>query len=225
MPSGSRPLTGSSSSSTPGSPSSAAAMPSRWPMPSENFPARRPRGLGQPDDAEHLVHPATAGSPLLAASARQVAAGAAARVERPGLQQRAHLAQRPAQLAVAAPADPGLPGIRPVQAEDHPHGGGLARAVRPEEAGHHARPHVEAERVDRDRGSVALGEPATSIMSYLRSRSEGHATAHSGPRERGYHPSLDRGFSPASFRPRSGNRRGSRSLAFSAGPSNGEEPA
>lgn len=36
MPSGSRPLTGSSKSSTCGSPSSAAAMPSRWPMPSEN---------------------------------------------------------------------------------------------------------------------------------------------------------------------------------------------
>ncbi|CAM5580761.1 hypothetical protein SFUMM280S_00651 [Streptomyces fumanus] len=35
MPSGSRPLTGSSKSSTWGSPSSAAAMPSRWPMPSE----------------------------------------------------------------------------------------------------------------------------------------------------------------------------------------------
>ncbi len=35
MPSGSRPLTGSSKSSTCGSPSSAAAMPRRWPMPSE----------------------------------------------------------------------------------------------------------------------------------------------------------------------------------------------
>ena len=35
MPSGSRPLTGSSKSSTWGSPSSAAAMPRRWPMPSE----------------------------------------------------------------------------------------------------------------------------------------------------------------------------------------------
>ncbi|KRC95336.1 hypothetical protein ASE41_05980 [Streptomyces sp. Root264] len=35
MPSGSRPLTGSSKSSTWGSPSRAAAMPSRWPMPRE----------------------------------------------------------------------------------------------------------------------------------------------------------------------------------------------
>ena len=42
IPSGSRPLTGSSNSSTPGSPSNVAAMPRRWLIPSENFPARRP---------------------------------------------------------------------------------------------------------------------------------------------------------------------------------------
>ncbi|PSK52165.1 hypothetical protein B0E38_04863 [Streptomyces sp. 111WW2] len=41
MPSGSRPLTGSSKSSTWGSPSSAAAMPSRWPMPREKPLERR----------------------------------------------------------------------------------------------------------------------------------------------------------------------------------------
>ena len=40
MPSGSSPFTGSSKSSTPGSPSMAAAMPRRWVIPSENFPAR-----------------------------------------------------------------------------------------------------------------------------------------------------------------------------------------
>lgn len=40
MPSGSRPLTGSSRISVAGSPSSAEAMPRRWPMPSEKPPAR-----------------------------------------------------------------------------------------------------------------------------------------------------------------------------------------
>lgn len=40
MPSGSRPLTGSSKSSTWGSPSRAVAMPRRWPMPSEKPLAR-----------------------------------------------------------------------------------------------------------------------------------------------------------------------------------------
>ncbi|SHS52454.1 Protein of uncharacterised function (DUF1602) [Mycobacteroides abscessus subsp. abscessus] len=41
MPSGSRPLTGSSNSSTLGSPSSATAMPNRCDMPSEKVPAWR----------------------------------------------------------------------------------------------------------------------------------------------------------------------------------------
>ena len=41
-PSGSSPLTGSSRTTTRGSPSSAAAMPSRWPMPREKRPARWP---------------------------------------------------------------------------------------------------------------------------------------------------------------------------------------
>ena len=48
IPSGSRPLTGSSSSSTAGSPSSAAAMPSRWDMPRENLPARRSAAFSSP---------------------------------------------------------------------------------------------------------------------------------------------------------------------------------
>ena len=39
MPSGSRPFIGSSSITVSGSPRSADAMPSRWPMPSENLPA------------------------------------------------------------------------------------------------------------------------------------------------------------------------------------------
>ena len=46
-PSGSRPLTGSSNISTRGSPSSAAAMPSRCLMPSENPPTRLPGDAGQ----------------------------------------------------------------------------------------------------------------------------------------------------------------------------------
>src|SRR6266545_5277632 len=48
MPSGSRPLTGSSNSSTGGSPSSAAAMPSRCRMPSEKPPVRRRATVASP---------------------------------------------------------------------------------------------------------------------------------------------------------------------------------
>ena len=50
-PSGSRPLTGSSRISVAGSPSSAEAMPSRWPMPSEKPPARLRATSPQPDHA------------------------------------------------------------------------------------------------------------------------------------------------------------------------------
>jgi hypothetical protein len=47
-PSGSRPLTGSSRISVAGSPSSAAAIPSRCPMPSEKPPTRRCATLLRP---------------------------------------------------------------------------------------------------------------------------------------------------------------------------------
>src|SRR5947208_12172680 len=46
-----------------------------------------------------------------------------------------------------------------VQAEDQPHGGGLAGAVRAEEPGDHAGPDREGEVVDRCGRTVALAEP------------------------------------------------------------------
>ena len=100
MPSGSRPLTGSSSTSVCGSPSSADAMPSRWPMPSENAPARLRGDLVQPDQLEHLVHPPAR---EIRASARAPAGGW--RALRPGwidarLQQRADLGAAGAVVAV-----------------------------------------------------------------------------------------------------------------------------
>ncbi len=48
MPSGSRPLNGSSSMTTGGSPSSAAAIPRRWRMPSEKPPALRRAAAPRP---------------------------------------------------------------------------------------------------------------------------------------------------------------------------------
>ena len=50
-------------------------------------------------------------------------------VERFGLEQRAHLAERPAQVAVALTADPDPPGVRPVKTHDHAHRGRLPGAV------------------------------------------------------------------------------------------------
>ena len=49
--------------------------------------------VGQPHDAEHLVHPAP-GDPVGLGQAEQVVAGGAAAVHRPGVQQRADLVHR-----------------------------------------------------------------------------------------------------------------------------------
>ena len=185
MPSGSRPLTGSSSSSTAGSPSSAAAMPSRWAMPRENLPARR-SAAGPIPVISSTSSTRWRGIALPAASAVRWAAGRAAGVEGLGLQQRADFPQRPAQLVVTLAVDPGRPGVRPVQAEDHPHRGGLAGAVRAEEARHRAGPDVEAEVIHGGRGAVALDQAAcldhekSSLVVAERARppSGGHARVH-----------------------------------------------
>ena len=70
MPSGSRPLTGSSSMTVSGSPSRAEAMPSRWPMPSEKPPAARRRRRSRPTRSS-TSSTRDAGMPVVAASARR----------------------------------------------------------------------------------------------------------------------------------------------------------
>ncbi|SCG03759.1 hypothetical protein GA0115255_118442 [Streptomyces sp. Ncost-T6T-2b] len=68
MPSVSRPLTGSSRISTSGSPISAAAIPSRWPMPSEK-PLVRRRAVSSGSPTRSRTSPTRRrGMPLLAAS-------------------------------------------------------------------------------------------------------------------------------------------------------------
>ena len=158
MPSGSRPLTGSSNISTGGSPSSAAAMPSRCFMPSEKPPTRRRATASSP------VSPSTSVTrcwpiPLAWRHRPQVRPAGPARVQGGRVEQRADLAQRPDQPVVAAAADQGPAGGRRVQAEDHPHRGGLARAVRAEEAGDPPGTDREAQVVDRGDRAEALAEP------------------------------------------------------------------
>ncbi len=157
MPSGSRPLTGSSRTTTGGSPSSAAAMPSRWPMPRENLPTRWPATASRP------TRPSTSSTrarrdAVADGEPAQVVAGGAARVQRPRVQQRADLAQRGGGVGVAAPVDRHAAGAGPVEAEDHPHGRGLAGAVRAEEAGDPAGLDGEREAVDGGLLAVGLGE-------------------------------------------------------------------
>ena len=157
MPSGSRPLTGSSRTTTGGSPSSATAMPSRWPMPRENLPTRWPATDSRPtrsstSSTRDCREAVADGEPA------QVVAGRATRVQGARLQQRAHLAERGGGVGVAVPVDGHAAGARAVQAEDHPHRRRLAGAVRAEEAGHAAGLDGEGDAVDGGLLAVGLGE-------------------------------------------------------------------
>ncbi len=66
----------------------------------------------------------------------QVVASAPARLQRRRVQQRTDVCQRPPQAAVGQAVDQRGALVDRVQAEDHPHRGGLSGAVRPDEAGH-----------------------------------------------------------------------------------------
>ena len=88
-----------------------------------------------------------------------VAAGAAG-VEVGGLQGRADRGLRAREVDVALAVDRRGAAGGVDQAEQHPQGGGLAGAVRPEEAGDPAGLDVEAQVVDGDEAAEALGEPS-----------------------------------------------------------------
>ena len=154
MPSGSRPLTGSSKRSTPGSPSSAPAMPSRWPMPSEYLPARRSATAVSPTRSRTS---STRPSGISLVWAR--IAGGCGRCGRGGTPWH-RAGRRPRGAASAArrsgAVHHGAPGIGRVEAHDHAHGGRLAGAVGAEEAGDDTRGDREAEVVDRQGLAVAL---------------------------------------------------------------------
>ena len=104
IPSGSSPFTGSSSSNVDGSPSSAAAIPSRCPIPSENWPARFLRHRMQPHEVDELVHPALA-DPVRLRKRQQMVVGGPPAVHGPGLEHRADLVQRRPELPIALAVD------------------------------------------------------------------------------------------------------------------------
>ena len=158
-PSGSSPLTGSSRIRTAGSPSSAAAIPSRWPMPRENPQPVFRRNGAQASHADHLVH--TLGWQALGlCQAQQVVAGGAATVRGPRLQQHPDGAQRIGNIPVRPAADAGVPGVRPVQADQQAHRRGLPGPVRPQESRHLSRSHRERQMVHGEPSAVAFAEIA-----------------------------------------------------------------
>ncbi len=157
MPSGSRPLTGSSRIKVAGSPSSAAAMPSRWPIPSENVPDRLPATSVSPVIA---ITSSTRRRemPVVAASASRWSralrplctafASSSAPTSRSGAACAAY--RRPLTVTRA--------GRGRVQPENHPDGGRLARPVRPKEPGHHPGPDGKAQIVNRGLIAIPFGK-------------------------------------------------------------------
>ena len=160
MPSGSRPLTGSSNISTGGSPSSARGDAEPLPH-AEREPAGPPPGRRRPARpcSQHLVHPAR-GQAVATAPATAGGRGPSGRDARRAASSSAPTSRqrRTAGLGSGRPPTSALPVVRRVQPEDHPHRGGLAGAVRADEPGHLAGLDRERQTVDRDRRAVPLAQ-------------------------------------------------------------------
>ena len=158
MPAGSSPLVGSSRTSSSGSPSSAAATPSRCFMPSEYVRNRSPPRVGQVDPLQRPVDrrvvrgrgsgPARAGSPGRTGTGRSPA-------PRPASRSVATAAGSPG----GSPCTVARPRGRPDEAEQHPQRRRLPGAVRAEEAVHLAAADGQVHRVDRGARAEGLGEP------------------------------------------------------------------
>ena len=174
MPAGSRPLTGSSSTSSAGSFSNAAARPSRWRMPSEYLRDLVVAALGQPDGARAAVDPPATDAVDRAEQSRgsrgRSSSGtspASRRSRRPGA---STSASPPGTAARARPVRPAGGRDQAEQAADRRR---LARPVRPEETEHAAFGHGEVEPV-RPRRSVpsahrrySLRSPSISITAVM----------------------------------------------------------
>src|SRR3954453_19424328 len=139
IPSGSRPLTGSSSITVFGSPRSAWAMPRRWPMPGENWPdafgappagpprhaerkhARaRARHLVQADEGDDLQDAALR-DPVRLGEREEMVVRRPPGVDGARLEERADLVQRGGGLAIVAAVHGDIAARRRVEAEDQTH--------------------------------------------------------------------------------------------------------
>ena len=109
MPSGSRPLDGSSRTSVSGSPSRAAASARRCRIPIEKPPTRRGQ-LGEPDHVEHLVDPTVPNAGGRADDAR-ARTGPVARVEDAGVEQGTDVRAGCARSAYACPSKVARPRV------------------------------------------------------------------------------------------------------------------
>ena len=115
-------------------------------------------GPGQADELEHCVDSSSRDAVARGHPAQVLARGAAG-MKRPGVEQRPDLPQWDVERRVRPAVDEGRAPVGRVEAEDEPHRGRLAGAVRPDEARHPARLDGEGQPVDGERGAVALAEP------------------------------------------------------------------
>jgi hypothetical protein len=112
----------------------------------------------QPGEPQQLADPA-APDPVALRDRQQMVVRGAPGVQRVRVEQRADLVQRADHVPVPAAADQRRAGGGPVQAEDEPQRGRLARAVRPQEAGHPAGTDREAQPVQRGHQAKPPGQP------------------------------------------------------------------
>jgi hypothetical protein len=125
----------------------------------QRVPARlAPRHRREAGLLEYLVGPPRTQA-LGVSEPHQVVAGGAARLERGRVQQRADVAERPAQPGIRLAPDQRLARVGRVQAQDHPHRGGLAGAVGTDETSDLARLHGEGHAVQGQRGTESLAQP------------------------------------------------------------------
>src|SRR5207237_1682160 len=113
--------------------------------------------------------------------------------------ERTNLPEHPHECRVGPAVDQRPAGVRGIEAQDHAHRRRFAGAVRAEEAGDVARPHLEGEVVDRHRLPVALREcvhldHGTSSVPSRMSWHEG--TERTGTAESGWPPDRGGGISP-----------------------------
>ena len=154
-PSGSRPFAGSSRTRSSGSPSSAAASPSRCRIPSEYPFTRRPAASVELDQPEHFVDPRV-GQVDGPAQGSQMVAPRAAGMEIGGFEHRADPQRRPLKLRVRHAEDERASARRLREAEQHAQRRRLPGAVRPEEARDRARFERERQVVDGEDLAEAL---------------------------------------------------------------------
>ena len=157
MPSGSRPLAGSSRTRTCGWPSSAPASASRWRIPRLKVPTPTVRHLAQPDLVQRLGR-AGARQPLREGHHAQPVRGGPPGVEAAGLEDRADRAARPRERGVALAVEGRRAGAGVHEPQQAAQRRGLARAVRPEEAGDPPRLGGERHVVDRAHAAEALDQ-------------------------------------------------------------------